>query len=237
MVRAVLSRSAFIGSVRPAHPPRRLPLALVLAEARLIRPWVIVCSALTMALAGLVAAAHPVPGGWPGGLLALIAPIVGAVGVAVAYTPTRDPVFELTAATPTSPRLLLLIRVTLVFGYDLAIGLVASVAVTAVGAAPGGLRALIVAWFGPMALLCALSMALAVRLGPDIALGAALAVWASRMLVDSPFVDVAWLAPAARAVWSTNPVVVLVSAGLVVVSVIVAGRGEPVRRSRATQQM
>ena len=59
-------------------------------------------------------------------MLALVAPIVAAAGVAGTHRSRRDPAAELVAATPTSGRLLLLVRLTLVFGFDLALALAAS---------------------------------------------------------------------------------------------------------------
>jgi uncharacterized membrane protein YqaE (UPF0057 family) len=159
---------------------------------------------------------------------------VAAAGVAAAYRPNRDPVFELTAATPTSPRLLLLIRVTLMMGYNVVLAMAASAAVAALGDPSARLDALIVAWLGPMALLSALSLVLAVWLGPEVAVGAALGLWALRVLADTPLVASGWLAALVRAAWSTSPGGALASAALLAVAAIFAGRGEPGRGLRAT---
>lgn len=236
MIRVVLSRSSVaapVGAATPARRPRLRP-ALVAAEARLVRPAVLVGSALLMALGVVLAAAQPVPGAWSAEIFTVIIPIVAAAGIAGVCAPGRDPLLEVTAATPTSPRLLLLIRVSLVFGYDLVLALTASVGMTAFGDQPTGLNALIMAWLGPMALLCALSLVLAVWLGQDLAVGAALGVWALSVLVDSGQVDPGWLTAVVDAVWSTNPFGAVASVLLVVVAVVISGHGEPVRRARAT---
>lgn len=234
LVYRVMLRSAL---AEPGTVVRRrswLPPALVLAEARLVRISVLVASALVMALGTALAVAQTAADGWAGGILALVAPVVAAVGVSGVHGPQRDPAFEVVAATPTSPRLILLIRVALVFGYDLALALAASVGVAMAGAEAPGLRTLIVAWLGPMALLSALCLVLVVWVGPDVAIGAALLLWSLRILAAGVFAEVTALAEFVELAWSTNLATGLVTVGLVVVAVILAGSGEPVRRSRAT---
>jgi hypothetical protein len=208
-------------------------LALLRGEARLLGTPMLVASALVMAFGTAVAAARAGSSGtWAADVLALVAPIVAAAGIAEVYGPKRDPAFEVIAATPTSLRLILLVRVVLVFGYDLALALAASVVLVAVGA--GGPAGLIVTWLGPMALLAALSLALAVRAGPDVAIGAVVALWSLRVLAGSVFVDAAAPLTVVRTLWSTNPATMLLTAALVAAAIFLAGRGEPVRRSRAT---
>jgi hypothetical protein len=264
LVRAVLTRSAIEGPTGPrrdGRPTRRLRhlAALVVAEARLIRLAVPVASALVMALGVaivLVQAAtgghvRGAPAGAAGGsanlVLALIAPIVAAAGVAGTYRSRRDPAAELVAATPTSGRLLLLVRIALVFGYDLALAVAASAALTAAGAAEtAGLNALVGAWLGPMALLSSLSLLIAVRFGPDVALGAAVGLWAIRVLAGSMLaggvLEREWPARFIVDVWSTNAAVLAVSAAVAVAAVAMAGRvgpfrGEPHGGWRATHPM
>lgn len=237
VVRAVLYHSLFTEPGVPTSGRTRFPLALVLAEARFVRLSMVIASALAMTLGVILAATRPVAAVWAGDVLAMIVPVFTAASIAVVYGPRRDPVFELTAATPTSPRLLLLTRVTLVFGYHLLLALVASAVVTAVGAEPARLDALIVAWLGPMALLSALSLLLAVWLGPDIAVGTAVGLWALRVLAGSPFAGRDGLPRAVLEAWSTNWPGVVLSVVFIGVALILVGRIEPVRRSRATQLM
>jgi hypothetical protein len=249
LVRAVLTRSALDGATvdgtasgPAAGMPRRLRYlaSLVLAEARLIRLAVPVASALVMTLGvalvlieGLTGGAEPGVG-VAGDLLALIAPIVAAAGVAGVHRSWRDPAAELLAAVPTSERLLLLVRLALVSGYDLALALGASAVLAAVTAdtaggvtVAAGMNALIATWLGPMALLSALSLLVAVRFGPDVALGTAIGLWALRMLVESDFAPDGPPARLILAAWSTNATVLAVSAALGVAAVVVTGRGGP----------
>jgi len=240
LVRAVLTRSALGG--RPAHPPRRLRhlAALVPAEARLIRPAVPVASTLVMLLGVAIvvvqaAAAAPVGAAQ---VLALVAPIVAAAGVAGTYRSGRDPAAEIVAATPTSGRLLLLVRIALVAGYDLVLALAASAGLAAAGAAgTASLNALVGAWLGPMALLSSLSLLIAVRFGPDVALGVAAAVWAVRVLAGGVLVGDDGPARFIVQAWATTGPVLAASAAVTVAAVILAGRGEPGTGRRATHPM
>jgi hypothetical protein len=180
-------------------------------------------------------------------VLALIAPIVAAAGIAGTYRPRHDPAAELIAATPTSGRLLLLVRIALVFGYDLALAGAASAVLTAAGAAgTASLNALVSAWLGPMALLSSLSLLIAVRFGPDVALGAAVALWAVRVQAGSVLAGGVlprdWPARFIVEAWSTNAPVLAVSAAVAIAAVAMAGRagsfpGEPHNGWRATHPM
>jgi hypothetical protein len=170
-------------------------------------------------------------------VLALVTPIVAAAGVAGTYRSGRDPAAEVVAATPTSGRLLLLVRIALVFGYDLALALIASAALAATGAAgTASLNTLVAAWLGPMALLSSVSLLIAVRFGPDVALGAAVGLWAVRVLIGGVLVRDGWAARFVVEAWTTNTPVLIISAGLTIVAIIVAGR-EPPGVWRATHQM
>jgi len=233
LVHRVLLRSAFSGPP-PTRRPALFSLALLRAEARLVRPAVPIASALVMALGVLLAAASPAAGGgWAGQVLALVAPVVAALGIAGLYGPRRDPAFEVVAATPTAPELILLSRIALVFGYDLVLALAASGVLAALGGDPGGLYALVDAWLGPMALLSALSLVLAVRFGADVAAGVAVVLWSLRVLAGIVGVT-GWLLDAVRLVWSTNAGTILAAAALGGLAVALAGRGEPIRRHGAT---
>jgi hypothetical protein len=238
LVYRVMVRSALSEPPPFDRPPTRLSLALVLAEVRLLRMPVLIASALVMALAVVLAVTQTAAAdGGAGDVLALVAPVVAAIGISGVYGPQRDPAFEVVAATPTTVRLILLIRIALVFGYDLALALAASGAVTVADADAAGIPALVVAWLGPMALLSALCVLLMVWVGADIAIGVALALWSLRVLAGSVFADGTGLVELFRAVWSTNPATGSATAALVLMAVVLAGRGEPVRHSRATHSV
>jgi hypothetical protein len=232
LVHRVLLRSALDGPPPPTRRPAWFSLALLRAEARLVRPAVPIASALVMALG--VALAATTPEGLAGSVLALVAPVVAALGIAGLYAPRRDPAFEVVAATPTAGGLILLTRIALVFGYDLLLALAASGVLAALGGDPGGVFALVDAWLGPMALLSALSLVLAVWIGADVAAGVAVVLWSLRVLAGGLFHDAGWALYAVRLVWSTNAGTVLAATVLTALAVVLAGRGEPIRRHRAT---
>jgi hypothetical protein len=239
LVRAVLTRSALAQPAPGTSAPRtgtlrqlRYLAAVVLAEARLIRLAVPVASALVMLLGVvLVLIEGATSGSTPdavvaGDLLTLVAPIVAAAGVAGVHRSRRDPAAELLAAVPASGRLLLLVRLALVFGYDLALAVAASGALAVVTTdTAGGMNTLIATWLGPMALLSALSLLVAVRFGPDVALGTAVGLWALRVLAESDFAPDGPPTRLILAAWSTNATVLALSAALGIAAVVLAGRG------------
>ncbi|BCB73738.1 hypothetical protein GCM10022251_14380 [Phytohabitans flavus] len=233
LIHRVLLRSALSGPPPATRRKAWFSLALLRAEARLVRPAVPIASALVMAL-GVALAAAPSATGSAGQVLALVAPVVAALGIAGVYGPRRDPAFEVVAATPTAPGLILLTRIALVFGYDLVLALAASGVLAALGGDPGGLFTLVDAWLGPMALLSALSLVLAVWLGADVAAGVAVVLWSLRVLAGGPLGNATWALDAVRIVWATNAGTVLAATALTALAVFLAARGEPIRHHRAT---
>jgi hypothetical protein len=179
--------------VAPRHPVR-FAISLLLAQTRLIRLSVWTASVLVMAF-GVVLART---GGTAGTVLASIAPFVTAAGIAAVCGP--EP--EVAAATITPPRLVLLARVTLVFGYDLILALLASVLI-----ATPALPAVIGSWLGPMALLSALCLLLSVAAGTTVAVTACVGLWLAHLLGPGLAGTAHWLTPVADALtwlWATN---------------------------------
>ncbi|MEU0564748.1 hypothetical protein ABZ297_05010 [Nonomuraea sp. NPDC005983] len=233
IVPAVLRASAVdggLGDVR-AHTvsaPRRA-WQLLVVEARLLNPRVWAASFVVMAVCvgfslvrGVVLEA----------VLSLGAPLVAGVGVAGLYGPERDRAFEVVAVTPTSPRVLLLARVTLVFGYDLALALLTSAVLAVAGGPATGVATLVAAWLGPMALLAGLSLLLSVCWHPGGATGVALAVWSVLALshTDLP------IPPEVQLIWSSGPLTLGLAGLLTAAAIALAGRVEPMRRGGATHR-
>lgn len=117
--------------------------------------------------------------------LLLLAPIVAALGVALAYGPEVDPLLEVVLATPTSPRLVLLARLILVLGYDLGLTTLASLILSIV-APQIPLGTLIWAWLVPMLLLSGLALLLSLLYGPAFGGGVSLALWGGQLLLQAP---------------------------------------------------
>ncbi|MEU0478192.1 hypothetical protein ABZ260_03260 [Streptosporangium sp. NPDC006013] len=251
IVRTALMRAALGGLETPAAPEssRRPPpsrrtssphvaaavrglhraWALLAMEARLLNPAIWLASVLIMVVSvGYVLAGK----GHADFVLALAAPLIAMAGVAGSCGPEHDDAFELVAVTPTSPRVIMLARVTLVFGYDLLLALLASAVLAPLNAAPAGLASLIMAWLGPMAALTAFTLLLSVCWNPSAAIGGGLSVWTLYALTatDVPVPD------SVRHFWTTNPATVTLALALTLAAVIVTGTGEPIRRARATHR-
>ncbi|HEY2670634.1 MAG TPA: zf-HC2 domain-containing protein [Rugosimonospora sp.] len=214
-----------------AGPRWRMPLALVRAQARLVPVSLWIAAVLVMVL-GVVVAGHGTQTS-AGTVMALVAPIVAALCVVVVSGPDRDPALEVCSATLTGPRLPLLARVTLVFGYDLALAVAGSAMLWLFGVRAEGLLGLIGAWFGPTALLSSLALLAAVVIGTELAAAAAASLWALRLAAGAGFGATGWLAPL-RDAWVTSPATVVVAAVALLAAGLFAGRGEPVRRRRPT---
>jgi hypothetical protein len=147
-----------------------------------------------------------------GAVLAIVMPLVAAVGLAAACGSGADPAVELVAASPTGLRAVLLARLTLVLGTIFATASVASLGLAWVDAgAPLGLFA---AWLGPMALLSAVSFALSVLWRPAVGIGVATTLWALRMLAGSGVVDGA-VGRLFELLWRTSGPTLLVAALLI----------------------
>ncbi|MFD8528129.1 hypothetical protein ACFV0L_12035 [Streptosporangium canum] len=229
VVRAVLMRSALDGAEAPAPAAPRpyRAWALLAMEARILHPALWLVSALVMAACvGFVLAKEDTAQL----ILALAVPLIAAAGVAGSQGPEQDAAFEMVAVTPTSPRVVMLARMTLVFGYDLTLALFASVVLSPLGSADTGLTSLITAWLGPMAALAALTLLLSVCWSPVGAMGCALTVWSLYALTatDIPVPD------GLRHFWTTSPATVGLALALTLAAVIATGTGEPIRRARAT---
>ncbi len=223
VVPAALARAALAPQPRPVGKrPAGFVWQLLRVELRLVRPSVWLASLVVM----VCAAALALSGGSGAGatVLSLVAPLVAVAGVAGVYGPERDPAFEALAVTVTSPRLVLLARVTLVFAYDLALAMAAS-AVVRVGAPHIGLVDLISGWLGPMTLLSALSLLLATSVGPTTSMIVAGSLWVLRVLtIGVPATADGWLAAAMREVWATNLGTVTATLVLLVAVVVLSRR-------------
>ena len=132
------------------------------SQTRLVHPVTWLASGLVIALGALVTLLlyQPTQSGTELPLV-IVAPLVAACGVGFLYRAEADPALELQLATPVSPRLILLARLALLFGFNLAITLACSVLLT-LTRAQLSLIPLIAAWLAPMTFLSALAFLLSV---------------------------------------------------------------------------
>ena len=105
---------------------------------------------------------------WAGNLLVLFIVIVGASGSAFIYGSAIDPGFELSIATPTSVRFIMICRMIIVLGYNFLLGMLASAVFATVYG--GGLWGMVQLWAGPLLFLSSLCLAISLFLGSAFAL-------------------------------------------------------------------
>jgi len=165
------------------------PFLLLRSQLYIVRREIWAASALVMMLGAgmsiLIPTGDTLPDGstTPDGFaLALVAPLVAALGISFLYGPGMDPAVEIEESTPVTQRQILLARLTLVFGFNLTLGLLASLGVMLAGAigltAPVSLPALIGVWLAPMTSLSALALFLTVLTGDSLAgVVASLGIW------------------------------------------------------------
>lgn len=196
-------------TVQPSLTSRlSLALQILVGQLPLVKKKIWVASAVTMAFGAAVSLLTYVSVTATGTTFALFAPIVAAVGVALVYGPENDPSLEVALSTPTRPRLILLARLTLVYGYDLALALAATAVFTAVNGALD-MWPLVSLWIGPMLFLSALALLISLFFGPTPAIFTAMALWSVRLAAtagsDPTYLDSAWMR-AVEALWQANAV-------------------------------
>lgn len=115
----------------------------------------------------------------------LIAPLLTACAVSLLYAGGDSAMTELESATPTPARLVLIARLTLLFGINLLLGVMGSAALSVFGIGLS-LWALVTVWLAPMAFLSALAFATAVVFQqPTVSLLVSLLVWGGQVLRES----------------------------------------------------
>ena len=145
-----------------------LARALVTTSSLLLG-WVI-ASAAVLAIGAFATLGTGTP------FVALLAPAVAAAGIAHAYGPGIDPAWELSQSMAVSDRMVLLVRVLVVFALNAALGLAAS-------AASGAAAAVTFGWLVPMTAVSALALAAAtVTRSANVGVAAGLSAWAITVL-------------------------------------------------------
>ena len=136
------------------------PLLILRSQARIIQREIWVAS-LLMTLLGLgitLAVASPGAGA---GVFVLIAPVIAASGIAFLYNEEIEGMLEIEHASQASLRLVLLARMVLVFGWDMALGVIASL-IAAIARDEIAFGLLVSVWFVPMFFLSSLAFCVAV---------------------------------------------------------------------------
>ncbi|HUZ37614.1 MAG TPA: hypothetical protein VMV17_14915 [Streptosporangiaceae bacterium] len=141
----------------------------LLTTPSLLIPWLI-ATAVVLGAGSIATVSTGEP------LVALVAPVVAAAGIAYAYGPGIDPAWELSCSMAVSERMVLLVRALAVFGLNAVLGLAASAASGAVAAAAFG-------WLVPMTAVCALALAAAtLARSANVGVAAGLGGWVIAVL-------------------------------------------------------
>jgi len=195
------------------------------SQTRLVHPVTWMASGLVIALGALVTLLLYQPSQTGAELpLVIIAPLVAACGVAFLYGLEADPALELQLATPVSPRLILLARLALLFGFNLAITLACSVVLT-VTRAQISLIPLVAAWLAPMTFLSALAFLLSVIFFDSLAsVVVCLLLWIA--VAVRHFIESAPLAMPDLLRMASYPAMLIVAPLLVLVAMWIAEREE-----------
>jgi Putative zinc-finger len=106
------------------------------------------------------------------GVLAFFTTVAAATGVAFIYQAEHDAGYEIILSTPTSIRIVMICRMALVVGYNLALAAVTSaiIAITLGGTIWDFMRI----WLGPMLLLASISLTVSVIFGSVVSVAVAL---------------------------------------------------------------
>ncbi|MBN1934745.1 MAG: zf-HC2 domain-containing protein [Anaerolineae bacterium] len=181
----------------PAKLDWRWVWALIVTQARMIRRDIWIASALVMALGTLITVFSGEPHQMALGALPLVwaAPVVAAAGVAFLYGPSVAPAIEIELTAPVSPRLILLARLMLTFGFDLLLGLGGSTAL-ALANPHLSLWPLVATWLAPMAFLSSLAFLLTVLTAdPNVGFLVSLGVWAVQSTAEIAGRGALWFIP------------------------------------------
>lgn len=206
-----------VATVSPS--PLRHATAVLVAQLGVVRRSIWATSAVVFAIGSLVVAGRSLDAGTA---FALLAPLIAAAGISLVCGSSVDPRLEVALSTATSPRLVLLARLVLVFAFDLGLAALASLALVATGSG-GGLWQLVGAWLGPMLLLTSLSLiASVVTRSPALGITVGFSLWALRVLTLLPDLPLhgSPVAQLVASAWSTTLPSATLACALVVVTVL-----------------
>jgi hypothetical protein len=169
------------------------------------------------------------------GFIYALAPMIAAACVSLIFGPDQDPAFELALSTPTSPRQILLARLALVFGYNLAVVLVATLGLLPV-MDTSMLGSLLLAWLAPMTFLSMAALVLSLWVGASNAISITYVAWLIQLFTGplslaQPGVQLSpWMSTfidAYQTFWESPILLLALSAPLLLIAVWMAGRQHP----------
>lgn len=155
-------------------------------------------------------------------VLSLITALSAASGAAFLFGEENDPGLEITLSTPTSMRLVMLCRLGLIMGYNVALAAIASLIIAV--AHGGGVWEIIQTWLGPLLLLSSITLILSVVIGSWFAMLAGILLESLRALPGFLNQHAPLLQTINPASWPTNPIIVFLAVLLIVFAVFYAPR-------------
>ena len=151
------------------------------SQLRVVRQAIWVASAIVMIIGAAISLIWQ-NGTMGNGLpLILLAPVVAAIGIASLYG-SDDCVWELEMTTAVPPRLLLLTRLILVFGFDLLLTLLASLTLSLI-LPEVTLWSLITTWLAPMTFLTTIAFLITILSGAaEIGIIVSMTLWVIQII-------------------------------------------------------
>lgn len=199
---------------------------LLRAQIPLIRRDLWAASALVLIIGWVISFLLSAQRAMPSAVvLAVLAPLIAALGLSVVYGPENDVGLEWAMASQTSPRQVLLCRFVLVFGYNLALTLVLLGVFKLI--IPGfDVTAMLDLWLGPMFFLSGISLLLSLAIGVNASVTGSLVLWTLRVIalmpVDTRFATLQSLS----SFWSSTPILLLLAAGFLIVGFMLVKKEE-----------
>ena len=156
------------------------------------------------------------------GALAFFTTIAAATGVAFMYQAEHDAGYEIILSTPTSIRIVMICRMVLVVGYNMALAALTS-AIIAI-ALGGTLWDFMHIWLGPMLLLASISLTVSVIFGSVVSVGVSLLLEAVQAITASLEKTIPFINFMHANLLQTTPTAIFVALLLIVFAVYYAPR-------------
>jgi len=166
------------------------PIALLFSQVRIIQRglWAASTTVLLLGLIVTLTASSPDLMSFP-----VIAPVVAAASVALIYDDTVRAMLEIEDTTKASARLILLARMTLVFGFNLVLALMGSIILTMFDSETL-LIPLILSWLAPMTFLAGFAFFLSIVARDTLfAAGTSLVMWIGHLIMSEMTFSNFWL--------------------------------------------
>lgn len=155
-------------------------------------------------------------------ILTLFTTVATACGIAFIYQAEHDAGYEIMLSSPTSIRIVMICRMFLVIGYNMALAAITSALVSLLFA--GSLWSFVQLWLGPVLLLASISLAFSVTLGSVFGVVVSLVIEVFQAVADSFIRAAPFLHFLRQDYWNTSPLTLLIALALLAFAVYYAPR-------------